>query len=200
MNPLVMWIRAHRAERLALAVLLIVVLAVLWQVASSRGGSPPARQARTAVTTPAATVPTAAPAPQLGSTPAAQDLAAATDGARNFLMALETYSFGDSPTSTGSRVRPYVTDALYTSYFSGPTNAAAHMRPDLREVDTPTVTELTSEGFGADGSLGFLARVSVNVKTDQSTSTHVDRFEVFLTQVSTGWRVNAFTVGATTGP
>lgn len=198
MNPLLMWFRAHPAERLALGVVLIVVVAVLWQVLSSRGGAPPARHAGTAVPTPVATMPTAVPTQVLGSTPGPQDLAAATDGARGFLTALETYRFGDGDTSTGNRVRPYVTDALYASYFSSPTNAPGHKRPDLHEVDTPTVTQLSSEGFGADGSLGFLARVSVSVKTDQGTSSRVDRFELLMTQLSTGWRVNAFTVGATT--
>lgn len=192
MNPLFMWLRAHPAERLAIVIVCLVGMGIGWQV-WLHGGTQTTAPQPTASAAPIGTTPS--PTPLFGSTPGPQQLGVATDSARHFLEALETYRYDDNPRTQGERVRPYVSDSLFSTLFSQPSNAHS-TRPDLHEIDTPTVTKLTPQGFAADGKLGFLARVSVERKTDQGTKTEEHAYELFLLQQGNGWKVNDFTPGA----
>src|SRR5205807_7871370 len=96
MNPFLMWLRSHPAERLAIGILLLVIVGIGWQVLAHRG------QASTTQATPsppgssvAGTVPGDTPVPTTGATPSTDDLAAASDVATKFLVALNMYRYDD---------------------------------------------------------------------------------------------------------
>jgi hypothetical protein len=192
MNPFFMWLRGHPAERVALLVIALVLVGVIWQVAAHRGQSSGGPQAMASPS--AAATATPFPMPSPGTTPAAADLDAAGAIARQFLIALNTYRYDDTPTSLSQRVRPYVTDQVYKGQFSQPSDTTYQHHPELHEVDSPQVTKLTPEGYTAAGSLGFLARVSVEVKTDQATTTAPEQaYELFVDRLRDGsWRVSSF--------
>jgi hypothetical protein len=201
MSPLLMWLRSHPAERLAMGIVLLLGIGIGWQVVVHRG-QPSSSQASTTgpTTTPVAGAgpgagPAASPSPSVGSSPSPQDLAAATGVAQQFLVALTSYRYDDTPYTLGQRVRPYVTDLLYSGGHLGEPSAPYGKRPDLHEVDTPTVTSARSEGYSAWGQLGFLARVRIEGKTDQGTSTQDQSYELFLVRQSDRWRVDSYTAG-----
>jgi hypothetical protein len=191
MNPFFMWLRAHPAERIALLVVGLVLIGAVWQIAAHRGQSPSAAQPSASPSALGATTPAPTPTP-LGS-PSAVDLEAASTAARSFLVALNTYRYDDTPTSLGQRVRPFVTPQLYSSQFSQPSDPTYQRHPEQHEIDTPQITRFTPEGYTATGSLGFLARVTVEVKTDQGVTTGPEQaYELFVVRQQDGtWRVSS---------
>jgi hypothetical protein len=199
MNPFLMWLRSHPAERLALGIFVLVVLGIGWQVLAHRGQASTGQAGPSpTASAPAGTVPGTSPAPTTGSTPSSDDLAAASDVAGQFLVALNTYRYDDGIYTLDQRVRPFVTDNLYyANGFDKPSVPGFGKRRDLHEVDTPTVTKLTSEGYAANGQIGFLARVNIEQKTDQGTTKVSSAFELFVVRQTNGWRVDSFTPGAT---
>lgn len=194
MNPLIMWLRGHPAERLAIAIICLVAVGIGWQGWAHRGSQAASPQP---TTTPAASsvAPSRPPTPVFGSTPDPQLLQQATDVTRQFLVALETYRYDDQPSAQGQRVHPFVSERLYSASFTQPSNNRTK-QAGLHEVDTPAVTRLTPEGYSATGQLGILARVSVQRKTDQDTRTEEHPYELFLIQQGNGWKVDDFTAGA----
>jgi hypothetical protein len=198
MNPFFMWLRSHPAERLAIGIFLLVVLGVGWQVLAHRGQASPGQVAATPSTSSGIGVtPGTSPIPSSGGTPSADDLAAASDVATKFLVAFNTYRYDDSPYTFGQRLKPFITDRLYREdNLDLPTDPTFGRHPELHEVDTPTVTKLTSEGYAPNGQLGFLSRVSTQEKTDQWTATVTSAMEFFIVRQPDGWRVDSFTTGA----
>jgi hypothetical protein len=198
MNPFLMWLRSHPAERLAIGIFLLVVLGIGWQALAHRGQTAnPQVTPSPSGTSLGGAAPGASPIPSSGGTPAATDLAAASDVATKFLVAFNTYRYDDSPSTFGQRLQPLITDRLYHGeHLDLPSDPTYGRHPELHEVDTPTVAKLTSEGYGADGQLGFLARVSIQEKTDQWTATVTSAMEFFMVRQPDGWRVDSFTPGA----
>jgi hypothetical protein len=193
MNPLVMWLRGHPAERLALGIVCLVAVGMAWELWVHRGD--PALSAQPAATSSPPAGQLASRGPTFGTAPAPEELARATGVARLFLEALETYRYDDQPTTQAQRVRPYISDALYVTSFSQPGNSHS-TRPDLHETDTPTMTSLSPEGYAADSQLGFLARVTVTRQTDQEKSIATHSYELFMLPQNGGWLVNDFKIGA----
>jgi hypothetical protein len=186
-----MWLRGHPAERLAILIAGLVITGAIWQLwihhVSTAAASQPASQAGQLSSSPAL--------PQFGSTPPADQLDHASAVARQFLVSMETYRFDDNPSSQGARVRPYASQTLYNTLFSQPSNSHSG-RPDLHEIDQPTVSQLTSEGYAADGQLGFLAQVDIVRTTDQGATHEQHAYELFLITEQRQWKVNDFTLGA----
>lgn len=197
MNPFMMWLRSHPAERIALVIVGILVVAVVWQVAAHR--AQPSASPSTAPTTAPTSVASSAPPPTAtvtpGTTPGPAVLEAASVAAKGFLVAITTYRYDDTPATLGQRVRPLVTDQLYSQSFSRAADPTYNRHPELHEIDTPQVIKFTPEGYTPSGTLGFLARVATQVQTDNGTTTAPEQaYELFAQRQKDGsWRVSEFT-------
>lgn len=204
MNPVLMWLRSHPAERTALVVIVLLVLGGLWEFLSHRSEAPaPSPTPAAGVTStpgagnPATPGPTPTPSPPVGSMPPATELSAAKSVATNFLVILNSPRYNQTQAQLQERERPYVTDDMYAQL--GPQGDGEswwyEQATKDHEVDTATVSQLTPEGYAADGTLGFLARVQITKDTDDGSSSGLAAYEVFLVDNGSNWLVSSDSAG-----
>jgi hypothetical protein len=202
MNPVLMWLRSHPAERTAIVVLALLLIGGAWEFLSHRTGAPspsptPAAGVTSTPGTGSAPTPTPTPLPAVGSTPAAPQLSAAESVATSFLVILNSPRYNQSQSQLQAQERPYVTDAMYAQLAPQGDGESWWYQQAIEdhEIDTASVTQLTPEGYAADGTLGFLARVQITKNTDKGSSTSIVAYEVFLTGGSSGWLVSSDSAG-----
>lgn len=202
MNPVLMWLRSHPAERTAIVVLALLVVGGLWEFLSHRSGVPAPSPTPAAGVTSAPSgltnpTPTPTPSPPVGSMPPAAQLSAAESVANNFLVILNSPRYNQTQAQLQARERPYVTGDMYQQL--GPQGDGEswwyQQATQDHEIDTATVSQVTPEGYAADGSLGLLARVQITKNTDSGSSTSLVAYEVFLTNNGSDWLVSSDSAG-----
>jgi hypothetical protein len=129
--------------------------------------------------------------------PPAAQLSAAESVATSFLVILNSPSYNQSQAALQAKERPYVTDNMYAQLAPQGDGESWWYQQATQdhEVDAASVTQLTPEGYAADGTLGLLARVQIAKNTDNGSSTSLSAYEVFLTEESSGWLVSSDSAG-----
>ena len=193
MHPILVWLRTHPQERLALLgaalVGVFLVVGLCHRSAGSGGVVTPAPASSTGTVARPTAPPSAAPtSPPVGSQPEPASLAAAEQVVRAFLGAYVSSRYDDTPQAMVQRMSPYATSAFLSTFAA--TATVSQLSPDRHEVAAGTVTQLVPLGFDVGGQLGFAALVTQTVTGDAGQSSQTGSIDVYLVEASGGWRVN----------